>query len=408
MFVIKFIILAISAIVFFYLVFSFLIVVMSLFRKEKLQVIHEGVDFDYACIITAYKNADITKPLVQSLLNQKYANFMVYLIADNCDVSNWDITHEKLVVIRPEPPLNLKVKSIIHAFENFKRKHDYAVIFDGDNLAHPDFLRVINKYARAGHKVIQGQRRAKNLNSMYACADATGEFYKNFVDRYVPYKIGSSSVISGSGMAVEHELYWQHLTSPEIEEGKHKSKKMLQEDKILQNFVVGHNNRIVYAFDAIVYDEKVDSAQQVETQRSRWLYSYFQNIPFSSKLLFDGITKFRWNQWVFGVITTIPPMFILLATGMFLTVVNFFIHPIYAAIMALGCCIFVGNIFLSLYLYKVPPQIWKTIWSLPFFVFNQIKGLFKMGNPNKNFTATEHNHNVSIDEVLKTSDKEGL
>ena len=38
--------------------------------------------FDYACIITAYKNAAIAEPLVLSLLQQSYSNFTIYLVAD--------------------------------------------------------------------------------------------------------------------------------------------------------------------------------------------------------------------------------------------------------------------------------------------------------------------------------------
>ncbi len=406
MFVLQTIYIILASITFFYLVFSFITVIMYLFSKEKLEVVHKDIQPDYACIITAYKNAEITKPLVQSLINQKYGKHVIYLIADNCDVSNWDIEHDKLVVIRPDPPLNLKVKSIIHAFENFKRRHDYAVVFDGDNLAHPDFLTHINRYVAAGHKIIQGQRRAKNLDTMYSCADATGEFYKNFVDRYVPYLLGSSSVISGSGMAVEYDTYWDHLTSEAIETGKHNGKKMLQEDKILQNHILGKDERIVYAMDAIVYDEKVVSGRQVEVQRSRWIYSYFQNSPYTFGLILKGIKNFSWNQLLFGLITSVPPMFITLAFGCVMTVIGFLFNPIWGAIMALGVFIFLGNIFLSLFLYKVPSQIWKTIWSLPFFAFNQFKSLLKLGNPDKNFEATTHTRKVSIEDVLKTSDKE--
>jgi len=176
---------------------------------------------------------------------------------------------ERLTVLNPTPPLKLKAKSIIHAIENYKRKHDYSAVFDADNLAHPDFLKILNLYANNGMRSIQGQRTAKNLDTMYACADSTGEFYKNYIERYAPYLIGSSSVISGSGMAVEYDLYNEYLNSPEIQQGKEKWKKMLQEDKILQNFLLNKKEKISYAWDAVIYDEKVVSGDQVETQRSR-------------------------------------------------------------------------------------------------------------------------------------------
>ena len=139
--------------------------------------------------------------------------------------------------------------------------------------------------------------------------------------------LGSSTVISGSGMAVETELYSAYLASPEIEIGKTQWKKMLLEDKILQNNLLYQDEKIVYAKNAIVFDEKVVSGAQVETQRSRWLFSYFQNLPNSSGLILKGLTRLSWNQFFFGLITIAPPLFILLFISMVWAVVGLFIVP---------------------------------------------------------------------------------
>ncbi|RMG82467.1 MAG: glycosyltransferase, partial [Bacteroidetes bacterium] len=287
----------------FFLTLPFFNVLLSRGVREQLFVPKNKKDYDFGIVITAYKNVEIAKGLVHSLLNQTAGIFRIYLIADHCDVSKWDIRHELLDVLRPAEPLNLKAKSIIYGMENFRRPHDYTIVFDADNLAHPDFLKVINSYANAGLRAIQGQRTAKNLDTVYACADATGEFYKNYIERYVPWLLGSSAVISGSGMAVETDLYAAYLRSPEIEQGKHLWKKMLQEDKILQNFLLRRDERIAYARDAIVFDEKVSTGRDVETQRSRWLYSYFQNMKNAVGILRRGVVNRSWNQFLFGLIT---------------------------------------------------------------------------------------------------------
>ncbi|MEM9848037.1 MAG: glycosyltransferase, partial [Bacteroidota bacterium] len=305
----------------------------------------ETKTYDFANIITAYRNAKIAQPLIMSLLQQQHTKHHIYLVADRCDLSDWILEHEQLTVLKPEPALNLKVKSIIHATENFVRPHDYIAVFDADNLAHPEFLSTLNRYANAGHRSIQGQRTAKNLDSTMAAVDALGEFYKNYVERYVSYLLGSSAVISGSGMAVQTDLYMAYLNSPEIQTGKTQWKKMLQEDKILQNFLLKKEERIAYAWDAIVYDEKVSTAEAVETQRSRWLYSYFQNLPNSSTLLWRGISGFNWNQLLFGLITIAPPLFILLGISATLAFVSLFIDPWVTATFILALMLFVGTIF---------------------------------------------------------------
>ncbi|MFK8006595.1 MAG: glycosyltransferase family 2 protein [Saprospiraceae bacterium] len=395
----------VSALLAFYLLFPFVTVFLALFSREKIETEEELGDtyreYDYGCIITAYKNAEIAKPLIASLLKQPFPNFHIYLVADDCDVSEFNLTDKKLMVLNPQPPLKLKAKSIIHAMENYVRKHDYTVVFDADNLAHPDFLLEINKYANNGHQAIQGQRTAKNLDTIYACADATGEFYKNYIERYVPYMLGSSTVISGSGMAVETDLYAAYLASPEIEIGKTQWKKMLQEDKILQNNLLYKDEKIVYAKNAIVFDEKVVSGEQVETQRSRWLFSYFQNLPNSSGLILKGLTRFSWNQFFFGLITIAPPLFILLFISMAWAVLGLFIAPKFGIGLIASLAIFSFTILWTLYLSKVPKEVWSAIWGLPFFVLKQVTALFKMGNPNKNFKHSEHTRKVSIDDVLK-------
>lgn len=396
--------LLISSLCLLFLLLPFLTTLFAQLTKEK-KLPSVSREFDFANVITAYRNVTIARPLVESLLRQKHQKHHIYLVADRCDIADWNLQHEQFTLLKPNPDLNLKVKSIIHATEHFVRPHDYIAIYDADNLAHPDFLSELNRYANAGHRSIQGQRTAKNLDTTMAAVDALGEFYKNYVERYAPYLLGSSSVISGSGMAVERDLYQAYLDSEEIQEGKNKWKKMLQEDKILQNFLLRRNERIVYAWNAIIYDEKVSTADAVETQRSRWLYSYFQNLPNSSGLLLRGLTRFNWNQFFFGLLTLSPPLFILLAMAGILFLIGLFLSPLMSLAIAGATILFILTIFWTLYLSKVPPQVWRSLSGVPTFVGKQMVALFKMRNPNKNFKHTEHNQQVNIDDLLNPPHK---
>lgn len=383
------------------LVMPFFLTVIGQFKKDPIGQQESETLFDFGCVITAYRNAMISEALVESLLSQTHPKFHIYLVADACDLSDWTLKDERLSVLHPQPALNLKIKSVIHAMDHYLRPHDFTVVFDADNLAHPDFLKVVNDFAQRGWKSIQGQRTAKNLDSEIACADAIGEFYKNWIDRYMPWRLGSSAVISGSGMAVETGLYRQYLASKEISLGQEQYKRMLQEDKILQNFLLRQNERIAYAWDAIVYDEKVSTAGAVETQRSRWLFSYFQNVKNAIGILRRGILTPSFNQLLFGLVTIAPPMFIQVGVGILMAGASLFIHPWLSLLLVLSLGLFFLNIFWVLKLSSVPPQVWKAIRSLPSFVFRQAKGLLKMGNPDKNFKPTEHRHQIKIDELLK-------
>jgi cellulose synthase/poly-beta-1,6-N-acetylglucosamine synthase-like glycosyltransferase len=395
---------SIAGILAFFLVFPFLTTVAGLFTHDKLSKLLRGrkiKNFDYANIITAYGNAEIAKPLVQSLINQSHSNHHIYLVADNADISNWDISHEKLTVLNPNPALNLKIKSVIHGTERFVRPHEYSVIWDADNLAHPMFLEHINEWANGGYKAIQGQRTAKNLDNKIAAADALGEFYKNYIERFLPPRLGSSTVISGSGMAIEQSLYHSYLYGKDIQEGQHLYKKMMQEDKILQNHILRAGEQIVYSRDAICFDEKVSEASQVETQRSRWLFSYFQNLPNSTGFVLRGLFTANWNKLLFGLITVAPPLFIMVGLSGIVFLLGLFINWKISLLMLVSGVIFVSNIFWTLHLSYAPRAVYGSLFAIPTFIFKQVKALFKMANPNKNFKHSEHKVAISIEDVLK-------
>jgi cellulose synthase/poly-beta-1,6-N-acetylglucosamine synthase-like glycosyltransferase len=394
-----------SAFFIFYLVFPFITVVFSLFSKDKTEEKQKGKpqkEYDFGNIITAYRNADIARGLVESLIQQTHGKHHIYLVADNADVSKWaDFKHEKFTLLKPEPALNLKIKSVIYGTERYVRNHEYTVIWDADNLAHPRFLEIMNAYANAGEKAIQGQRTAKNHDTAIAGADSLGEYYKNYIERQVPPLLSSSTVISGSGMAVERTLYDAYLYGEDITKGKELWKKMMQEDKILQNHILNAGEQIVYAKDAICYDEKVTEAAQVETQRSRWLYSYFQNTPNSTGFILKGLFGFNWNKLFFGLITFAPPLFILLGLSGLLFLIGLFVSYTVSLAIALAGIVFIGTIFWTLKLSDAPPSVWAAVEAIPTFISKQFLALFKMVNPNKNFVHTDNKVIAKVDDVLK-------
>ena len=388
----------INSIFIFFLSFPFFaLIIASISRRKRIKA--QEKEHDFACIITAYRSLDINKPLVDSLLKQNYKNFHIYLVGDRCDASNWDISHENLTLLMPPEPLNSKINSIRHAIQNFKRQPDGIVIWDPDNLAHPEVLNVFNKYFHAGYKAVQGKRTAKNLDSVYACIDGMCELYYNYAMRFNLFHMGSSSTIAGSGMAVETETFKDCLTIDRMdtEDGA----MFIDEDKVLQMGLVTRGNRIAFTPEAVIYDEKVDSADMVEKQRSRWLSSYFQQIPQALGMIFKGMFTFSWNKMWFGVSTLYPPLFILAISSFLLLVVDgiFFFPELFLPLLAAGL-IFTINFFIILKKANAPKEIWQAITGIPIFVFSQIRALLNIKREGGNDAPTENKHIVNIDDIL--------
>jgi len=391
------------------LIFPFLMVGASFFsgkKKTKGVRIHpqtSKTETDFACVITAYKNLQIAIPAVEALLKQDYQNFFIYLVADDClpsEVAQLHFPADKVRVLLPPDSLHSKVLSMRHAVAHYVRPHAFTVVFDADNLAQVSFLTTLNSYVLSGYKVVQGRRVAKNLDTVYACADAMGEIYKNYIERYVPYLLGSSATIAGSGMAIETGLFTRFLYSPAITNLLNLGRVVVAEDKMLQNAVLAENEVIAFAKDALLYDEKITTANQVKRQRTRWLYAYFENLPGSLSLMVNGLLRFNTNKLIFGVFSFLPPLFLLLLGAVFMAMLNLVmgLPNLFWAQLA-GISIFTGNIFWVLYLSNAPRKIWESLWVLPFFVFNQMLALFQIKRAKHSFMTTEHQQPVSIEGV---------
>lgn len=391
------ILLAVQLFIIFFLLLPFFNVFFSLLIPRKKLKKNFDRKHDFAAIITAYKEIDISIPCVDSILKQKYENYIIYLVADQCDVSKVSFDNERVVILNPTEKLGSKVKSIKYAIGKFKRKHDAIIIFDPDNLAHPQMFSKMNLYFNNGYKAVQGRRTAKNVDSVYACLDAMGEYYYNYVNKYAPSKLRSSSPIAGSGMALDYDLYVDHLNN--YDEGS--DKVIVAEDKLLQAEIVVKGHNIAFAWDAIIYDEKVSSGSQVERQRTRWINSYFKYSIEAIQIIFQGITNFSWNQFLFGLNIFLPPLFLLVLCSGFFFVLNFFIDKQMFIVWLCAIIIFILNFNIALLLSNIEKEIWKSMWGIPLFMFNQIMALLKIKRSNKDFMETEHTKLLTIDEVLK-------
>jgi cellulose synthase/poly-beta-1,6-N-acetylglucosamine synthase-like glycosyltransferase len=313
---------------------------------------------NFGLIITAYGDAEISIPLIDSLLKQRYKNFVIYLVADSCDTSNINFSDERLVILEPTEKLGGKVKSILYAMDSYEQEHTYTIVFDPDNLAHPDYLGHINHYFNKGFVAVQGQRTAKNLDTVYACLDAMGEAYNNCTSRRVPFAIGSSATIAGSGMGVETARYKTILEKALADSN---NKVIVAEDKILQSALVLEGFQIAYNTEALVYDEKVSTDGQVQRQRARWINSYFKYFVLNKTLIKRSLKTFNLNQIIYSIIVVYPPMFIRVGCALLGGLLQLILDYTLAWPIFLCLVIFTLNFLYSLKVMKAPRPIWLSL-----------------------------------------------
>jgi len=360
------------------------------FRQNK--VWNKVTEPDYGIIVTAYQQTHTLPAVIESLLKQEFQNFVIYIVADQCDISNLNFNHPQVIVLRPEEALKSNIRSHFYAIERFVRPHPRLTIIDSDNLVHPKYLTEINACFVKGYQAVQGLRAAKNLNTMYACLDAARDIYYHFYDGDLLFKAGSSATLAGSGMAFSTDLYKFCLEKLNINGAGF--------DKVLQAEIVKYRLQIAFAKKAIVYDEKTSHSEQLVNQRARWINTWFKYFKFGFELISRSLANLSRNQFLFGLVLLRPPLFIFLLLSAFCAIADLWINPDYTMIWLAGFACFILSFFIALIRSKADVRIYKALMGIPKFMFYQVLSLLKMGKANERSVATNHYFKAAIEDVV--------
>lgn len=355
--------------------------------KKRFDLVLYKDEPDYAIIVTAYEQTSMLPGVVQSLLRLNYNNYLIYIVADKCDISNLHFDDPRVVVLRPEQTLASNTASHFYAINRFQRPHERLTIIDSDNLVDPGYLNQLNVYFNNGFHAVQGTRAPKNLNTTLACLDAARDIYYHFYDGKVLFGCGSSATLAGSGMAFTTSVYKECLENLAIAGAGF--------DKVLQYELVRRKYRIAFAEHAIVYDEKTTQSEQLVKQRARWINTWFRYFKFGYNLMVRGKTNFNANQFLFGLILLRPPLFIFLLLSVCCMLINIFIVPVLSLVWLLGLILFVAGFAIALGHSNTDRRIYQSLVNAPKFMFYQVISLLKSRKANKYSVATSHYHETT-------------
>lgn len=360
-------------------------------RKKEKENIPAGIT-DFGIIVTAHEDTRFIDPIVRSLLQQHYPTFHIYVVADQCDPTHLPIYPGLPVsILRPEQAINSKVKSIRYAIGQFVRRHQALVIFDVDNLAHPDFLKEVNHLFQQGYKAVQTDFRAKNLNTPFARMDAIGDLYNFFVDREARASIGLSAAIWGSGIAVDLDIYESVTYSDDL--GGF--------DKKLQLHIIQKAGAIGFTTKGFLYDEKISSGVALERQRTRWMSSQFKYFKVALGLLGRSLLRLNIDHFFFALNALRPPLVI--QFGLFFLVILFNLvvgQFVLAGIAAGVLCLYAVSFYLIVGIRsRWNKEIMGTFLLLPAFAARQFAALLKIKQARKSFLKTQQEQVMYIEDV---------
>jgi cellulose synthase/poly-beta-1,6-N-acetylglucosamine synthase-like glycosyltransferase len=362
------------------LVLPILLYLLYSVKKPAQALISSPAEADYAIIVTAYEWVTAIPDVVNSLLKLNYSNYLIYVVADKCDISGLHFDDERVIILRPEETLAGNVRSHFYAINRFKRVHERLTIIDSDNLVEPEYLNELNKLFNQGFEAVQGIREAKNLDTTYACLDAARDIYYHFYDGKVLFNVGSSATLAGSGMAFTTQLYRSCLENRDVSGAGF--------DKVLQAGILSRDKRIAFTGKAVVYDEKTTHSDQLVKQRARWINTWFKYFKYGFTLLLQSIKNFSLNQFLFGLILLRPPLFIFLILAVFCMLANVFISWLGVALWLGGFLLFVLGFYIALAKSDTDKRIYQSLINIPKFIYFQIISLLKSRKANQYSVAT--------------------
>lgn len=394
-------------IIVFFTLYYFIIAFFGMWRKKEKKIVKPESTF--AIIIAAHNEEQVIAPLLENLhvLNYPKDLYDIFVIADNCKDSTAQIAREKGAIVYER--FNLEQRGKGFAMEwffsklfNLKRKYDGVVVFDADNLVHPNFLLEMNNRLCKGEKVIQGYLDSKNPNDTWISGTFAISFWVvNHIWHLAKYNIGLSSVLGGTGMCIATDVLQKFGWGATC----------LTEDMEFTMKVLLKGIPTTWAHDAIVYDEKPLTFAQSWRQRKRWSQGHFdlagRYIP---RLLIEGFKQKDWRI-LDGVLHLFQPYFLLLSTTFVSLSYLHYVHPFYTNILYMIMPIEVWTIIgVGQYIFPVIvlAQIranWKSWFYLifyPLFVYSwiPITVLGFIHRHDKEWSHTEHTRSINYRDIV--------
>ncbi len=236
-------------------------------------------EHSFGIVITARNERLVIGNLLDSIAVQNYdmSRVRVFVVADNCTDDTADICRAKGAVVyeRNDPEKARKGYAMEYLFSCIDR--DYGIeslegylVFDADNLLHPNYLREINKAFDTGVDAAVGYRNTKNFSTNFISAGYGIHFCRSSALMHRPRAIlGLPTHIAGTGYVLRSSLLrdgW-HFTS-------------LTEDTQFTLSSVAKGLHIAFCESAEFFDEQPYSFDVMVRQRLRWekgrLFCFFR------------------------------------------------------------------------------------------------------------------------------------
>lgn len=239
---------------------------VGIFKKQKVHFEKANAKNHFAILIPARNEEAVVGNLIDSLKEQNYPKelYTIYTIPNNCiDRTEEVARNHGSMIISCDVPTKTKGDVLNHAFGKLKDKKeiDAYLVFDADNVVHPDFLKHMNECIESGYDVAQGFRDAKNPSDNWLSGSYTLFYlFQNVFFNRARMSLGGSASINGTGFMIRKSIIDQEGFETYT----------LTEDVEFTGQCALNGRPIAFVENAITYDEYPTRFGSSWKQRKRW------------------------------------------------------------------------------------------------------------------------------------------
>jgi len=219
----------------------------------------------FGIIIACRNEEQVIGALIDSLQKQRYPEklYEIFVVPNNCtDDTEGAAKRAGATIINCKVPVKVKADALSYTFKFLEKREDLDayIIFDADNLVHPDFLARMNDALCEGIEVGQCFRDAKNMSDNWLTGSYTlFYFIQNFFFNRARMNFSGSAAINGTGFLIKKEI---------VKDGFNTY--TLTEDSEFTGQCALRGIQVAFVEDAITYDEHPQSFWASWKQRKRW------------------------------------------------------------------------------------------------------------------------------------------
>jgi len=363
----------------------------------------------FAILIASRNEEAVIGNLVKSLVQQKYPEelFEIYVIPNNCTDDTEKVAKKAgAKIIKCTVPTKSKGEVLKFTFDKLTNEKDIDayVIFDADNVVHPDFLSKMNDAYCEGTKVAQCFRDSKNPQDNWISGSYSIFYWiQNFFFNKSRMQIDGSATINGTGFMISKTI---------IDEFGFNTVTLTEDVEFTAQCAL-NGIKVRFVEEAITYDEQPVEFKASWKQRKRWSMGNIQCFKHYSRRLFKTFTT-TGNIACFDMFLSFLAPFMQILS-VILTIVLFIfrlvdvqLYDIFSYMYAYGLLFFlagyVGNVLLNIFVVVYNKKNVKEVLSgiLLFTIFMitwipiNIICLFKKDLA---WEPIKHNRSVDIDQI---------